>query len=160
MTKNMSSRRRKTVINLRALRDAKRRKLAGTYPKSGQSSRADARNAEFVAANFGSLNGDAPDLLDVLPPSETAGIFIEIGDKDDLTDRKAERSVAAVISAAALYPTSQLMTCIGGFDDDPRPLAAIPEAADFLRRFHAFLCAASPAVYRRLLETPAYPAGR
>jgi hypothetical protein len=48
MTKNMISRRRKTVIHLRALRDAKKRKLARTLPKSGQSSRADARNAEFV----------------------------------------------------------------------------------------------------------------
>jgi hypothetical protein len=136
--------------------EAKRRKLAGAYPKS---SCADARNAEFVGATFDEMTAQRGELPEVCPPSEVDVIMIEIGDKDDLSDRKAERSVAAVINAAALYPTSQLMTCIGGFALDPRPLSAIPEAADFLRRFHAFLCAASPTVYRRVQEAGPLPGG-
>jgi len=62
-------------------------------------------------------------------------IMLVIGGKSDLRPVRAAISAGQVKLIAELQPRASLSLHLDGFDDDPRELWEIPEAALFIRQF-------------------------
>jgi hypothetical protein len=70
-----------------------------------------------------------------MTPDDYDAILMVIGSKGDLSARRAGESAVSVKLIAERYPDASLSLHIDGFDDDPRELWEIPEAARFIRWF-------------------------
>lgn len=73
------------------------------------------------------------------PADEYDVVLMVIGGKDDLSWKRARISAAQVKLIAERYPEASLSLHLDGFDDDPRELFQIPEAARFIAEFAADL---------------------
>jgi len=72
-------------------------------------------------------------------PDEYDAILMVIGGKSDLSAKRAIESAEQVKVIAEYYPDASLSLHLDGFDDDPRELWDIPEAARFIRQFAGWL---------------------
>jgi hypothetical protein len=71
----------------------------------------------------------------VSAPPDTEAIFVVIGGKSDLRPVRAAISAEQVKLIGTLQPRAALSLHLDGFEDDPRELWEIPEAALFIRQF-------------------------
>jgi len=62
-------------------------------------------------------------------------VFIEIGGRDNLTRQVIEEVRTAPLLAARAQPGRPIVLMVGGYDDDPRELWDIPEAAAHIRAY-------------------------
>jgi hypothetical protein len=81
-------------------------------------------------------------------------IVVVIGGKSDLRPVRAAISAGQVKLIATLQPRAALSLHLDGFDDDPRELWEIPEAALFIRQFAVALesLGLPPRFHERLTE--------
>jgi hypothetical protein len=70
---------------------------------------------------------------------EYVAAIVVIGGKEDngLTDATVRKMREAPAMVHSRHPNAKIMLCVNGYDDDPRELYDIPEAADYVRRFAA-----------------------
>ena len=90
--------------------EARRRKLAGTYPKRTSA--------------------------DQEPFGDVAFFVIEIGSRDDLTEQRAAWAVDQLSGAMRLRRKPTIEFTIGGYDEDPRELRDIPEVCNYILSFY------------------------
>jgi len=64
-------------------------------------------------------------------------IVIEIGGRGHLGDDVLREMQAAPALTHAHSPEAPISLTLGGYDDDPRPICQIPEAAAYVRRYAA-----------------------
>lgn len=83
-------------------------------------------------------------------------IFLEIGGKDRLSIDDLIKSAFAFKMARAVYPRAMLAFTISGYDDDPRELYDIPEAAAYIR---AWAHRAGIGDWREAIKVPWEPGG-
>jgi hypothetical protein len=62
-------------------------------------------------------------------------IAIEIGGKDHLTHEALLQAGLGLFAAAVRVTNPAVLLMVFGYDDDPRELHEIPEAADYIREF-------------------------
>jgi hypothetical protein len=67
-------------------------------------------------------------------------VFLEVGVKGELTPERASRAASAISLVKITQPEAQITVMIGGFDNDPRELWDIPEAAAWVRQLAVLLC--------------------
>lgn len=66
---------------------------------------------------------------------EISAVVIEFGGRGHLTEDVILEMKDAPRMVAEVYPDKPIMIALAGYDDDPRELYEIPEAADYIRRF-------------------------
>lgn len=103
-----------------------------------------------------------------LPDADPDLVVVQIGEPGHMDAAALAEAVAVFLLAVDLYPRAEFAVTIGGYDEDPRSVWEIPEAAE---QFRAFARAAVPSAYhpvvRRLERTTiatlcqcgAWPAG-
>jgi hypothetical protein len=74
-------------------------------------------------------------------PEDYGVVFLEVGMKGELTSARAARGATAILGIAATAPEATITVMIGGFDNDPRELWDIAEAATYVRMLAFMICA-------------------
>jgi hypothetical protein len=67
--------------------------------------------------------------------TEPAIVVIVIGDKEHLDNHTLYEMAPGPAHLHTRYPDATILLTLDGYDDDPRSLWDIPEAADYIRRF-------------------------
>jgi hypothetical protein len=77
-------------------------------------------------------------------------VVIQIGSPEQLDAASLSEAIAVFILAAGRYPAAKLAVTVGGYDEDPRSVWEIPEAAARFRAFAdgCFVSAFDPLVGR------------
>jgi len=71
-----------------------------------------------------------------LPPLDGVGFGLhEIGRKGELSPEGARRAAMEFVASRNLTSHAEHMLAVGGYDEDPRALWDIPEAAAFVKEF-------------------------
>jgi hypothetical protein len=73
-------------------------------------------------------------------PDDYGVVFLEVGMKGDLTPHRATRAAATILMVAATSPEATMTVMIGGYDNDPRELWDIPEAAAWVKLLAEMIC--------------------
>jgi hypothetical protein len=68
-------------------------------------------------------------------PAEYDMVVIEFGGAGHLDDRTLQEMCSAPAMVHAQYPDAPIVLSLSGFDDDPRSLWDIPEAAAYIRAY-------------------------
>jgi hypothetical protein len=81
-------------------------------------------------------------------PEDPDLVVVQIGEPGHMDEPALYEAIAVFILAAERYPRAELAVTIGGFDQDPRSVWDIPEAA---ARFRAFARGTFPSAYDPLV---------
>lgn len=84
-------------------------------------------------------------------------VMIEIGGKGHLDEHTLLEMASAPAMAHAQYPAAPILLSLSGYDQDPRSIWDIPEAADYVRAYAraAGLCDWRSSLFKALDETTA-----
>jgi hypothetical protein len=74
-------------------------------------------------------------IADEMPDPDPALVVVAFGGRGHLDAATLRQMQGAPAMAHARYPKATLLLSVDGYDDDPRSLWDIPEAAAFVRRF-------------------------
>lgn len=84
-----------------------------------------------------------------LPPADPDLVVVQIGEPGHMDAAAMAEAVAVFFLAVDRYPRAEFAITVGGFDQDPRSVWDIPEAAE---RFRAFARAAIPSAYHPVVR--------
>jgi hypothetical protein len=97
------------------------------------------RDARNVARAFAQLDCPVEVVSDIPPPDGNDGdgtlINFTIGTRDHLNKAEAKASAELWRKAVQRFPKAAFYICLLGYDEDPREIPEIPEAAKYVRKW-------------------------